>query len=88
MATISADLEERCARLEASEPLAKLSVIVTLRDGSQTSGLSVEGFEVAHAIENAPILTGAATAAGVRAIARRPDVVMVEYDDGQMHALE
>jgi len=78
--TVSPEVQSAVARAAGAVP-----VLVTLRtragrSAEVTRAFAASGFEVRRRLSNAPVVTGDATAAGVSALAARPDVLHVGLD--------
>jgi hypothetical protein len=82
--------DEQRRRLQAidrDEPDRVLSFIVSLQPSADWNDIAAAGMAVTQYIPPARLLLGTMTAAQALAIARRPDVALVELDTGGVYPL-
>lgn len=84
-AKISPTVTSECERL-ADARTAELSILVTVREGTEARTLEAAGMRDVTLMSVAPIASGRCSPQVVASLAALPDVVRIELD-GEVHAL-
>jgi len=85
---LEADLRHRLEALSREHPDERLAFIVTLRANAKSTSIEKEGMQVEQRVLEPPLLMGTMTPKQALAVARLDSVVLVEEDQGGVHALD